>query len=113
MKLGKVRDQYGLTKGAENVDPIEKVLVIDGVTVDQVFERHLHQHYHVFTLYFGLLNELCGRALQHVDRDFRDRAKAASLHDDAFLVEHVGGLHHRTVRKEHRGLGQAFLNELK
>src|SRR5688572_11836179 len=85
-----VRDQHRLAERSENVHAIEKVAVIDLAGISQVLESHLHQDHEFLTLHTRLLDKLRLRVVEHVERDVRDRAKAAALDKDHFFVKHLG-----------------------
>jgi len=58
-----------------------------------------------------LLDELVARPLEQVECQVRRRPEAPSLHEHGFLVEDLGGLYDVAGGGEHRGVGQALLDE--
>jgi hypothetical protein len=107
--LAIVGDEHGL---AEDVHPFEEVQIVDGALIDEVFQRHLHQHHHLLALHARFLDELGLAAVEHVERDLGDGTEAAPLDEDRFFVENFRVLQGLAVGGEHRGVGQPLLDEL-
>ena len=110
--LAVVRDEHVLAQRAEDVHAVEKILRVNAVALDEVLQRHLHQHGDFLALHLRLLHEEAGGALEHVQRGLRDGSKTAALDHDGFFVEHVRGLHDLAAGQEHRRLRQPALHEL-
>ena len=78
-----------------------------------MLERHLRHDDDICRVHLRLQNEHLVGAIQHVQRDVRERPEAAPLHEHRFSVQELSGLHDLAVRSEHRRVGQPSLDELK
>ena len=70
------------------------------------------EHHRLLPLDGRLLEELRARAVEHVEGELGHGPEAAALDEDRLLVEHLGRLHDLAGGGEHRGVGQALLDEL-
>ena len=111
MVFAEVGDEHRFAQRAENIHPLQKVLVIYLVAVGQVFERHFHQGEHVPALHVGFLDKVGLGAPQHVQRHFGHGPEAAALDQDALFVKGIGWLHDLAVGGEQGGVGQAALHQ--
>ena len=102
----------GLAEAAENIDALEKILLIDAGFGREIAHGHFHDHEDIFPLHAGFLDELGLGAIEHVERGPRDRAKTAALDENRFFVKNLGRLDDFAIGSEHRGIGQAALNQL-
>jgi hypothetical protein len=66
----------------QEVDAGQKVPGVDFPGREEVVHRDLHQDDDLLALDLGLLDELRGGAVEHVDVDVRDRPEAAALDED-------------------------------
>ena len=115
VEFSEIGNQYRTAQSPEQVHPIEIVAIIDlGIPLHlEMPEGHLGDDEDILATIGRLVPELGERAVEHIDRVVGDRPESAAQDEDRLLVKSVGRLDDLAVRREHRGVGQATVDELK
>src|SRR4029077_20961610 len=106
-----VRDQNSFARGGQYIGSSQKVGKVNLAARHEVTHREFHQLDNLTGVDLRLRGKALMGAMDHVDVDLRDRAKAPSFHQNGPLPKDLRRLQHFSGWTEHCRAAEAQLHE--